>query len=54
MKILEHLWTFFSGTPRTDLGSEPLMNQDMEKAKQLKRSGYNGERILMQPTDIAV
>ena len=48
---------FMCKTPlATDVGSEPLMNQDLEKAKQLlKEGGYNGETlVLMDPTDIPV
>ncbi|HAN60587.1 MAG TPA: ABC transporter substrate-binding protein, partial [Gammaproteobacteria bacterium] len=48
---------FMCGTPLdTDIGSEALVNQDLEKAKALlKEGGYNGETlILMDPTDIPV
>jgi peptide/nickel transport system substrate-binding protein len=48
---------FMCKTPlATDVGSEPLMNQNLEKAKQLlKEGGYNGETlVLMDPTDIPV
>jgi peptide/nickel transport system substrate-binding protein len=46
---------FMCGTPlETDVASEPLMQQDFEKAKQLmQQAGYKGEPIvLMDPTDI--
>jgi peptide/nickel transport system substrate-binding protein len=48
---------FICGTPlETDVGSEPLMQQDLEKAQQLmQEAGYKGEPIiLMDPTDIPV
>ena len=48
---------FMCNTPLdTDIGSEALVNQDLEKARQLlKEGGYNGETlILMDPTDIPV
>jgi peptide/nickel transport system substrate-binding protein len=48
---------FMCGTPlETDAGSEPLMQQDLEKAKRLmQEAGYKGEAIiLMDPTDIPV
>jgi peptide/nickel transport system substrate-binding protein len=48
---------FICGTPlETDAGSEPLLQQDLDKAKQLmQESGYKGEPIiLMDPTDISV
>ena len=47
---------YVANTLATDVGSEPLMNQDLEKAKQLlKEGGYNGETlVLMDPTDIPV
>ena len=48
---------FMCGTPLdTDIGSEALVNQDLEKARALlKEGGYNGETlILMDPTDIPV
>ncbi|GIX47227.1 MAG: ABC transporter substrate-binding protein [Candidatus Tectimicrobiota bacterium] len=46
---------FVCGTPlESDVGSDPLMTQDLEKAKQLlKEAGYDGRPIvLMDPTDI--
>jgi peptide/nickel transport system substrate-binding protein len=48
---------FMCGTPlESDAGSEPLMKQDLEKAKQLlHEAGYKGEPIvLMDPTDIPI
>jgi peptide/nickel transport system substrate-binding protein len=48
---------FMCGAPfETDVGSEPLMKQDFNKAQQLmKEAGYNGEPVvLMDPTDIPI
>jgi peptide/nickel transport system substrate-binding protein len=48
---------FMCGTPlETDVGSEPLMQQDFAKAKQLmQEAGYQGEPVvLMDPTDIPI
>ena len=48
---------FMCGSPlESEVGSEALMNQDFEMAKQLMaEAGYNGETIvLMDPTDIPV
>jgi len=45
---------FMCGGPwETGVGSEPLMHQDLEKARQLmKEAGYNGRPVvLMDPTD---
>ncbi|MEE8554335.1 MAG: ABC transporter substrate-binding protein, partial [bacterium] len=48
---------FMCGAPlESEVGSEPLMNQDLDKARQLmKEAGYKGETIvLMDPTDIPI
>ena len=48
---------FMCGAPlETDVASEALMQQDLEKAKRLmQEAGYKGEPIiLMDPTDIAI
>jgi peptide/nickel transport system substrate-binding protein len=48
---------FMCGTPlETDVGSEALMQQNLDKARQLmQEAGYQGEPIiLMDPTDIPV
>jgi peptide/nickel transport system substrate-binding protein len=48
---------FMCGTPlETDVASEALMQQDLEKAKQLmKEAGYKGEPIvILDPTDIPI
>jgi peptide/nickel transport system substrate-binding protein len=48
---------FMCGGPwETDIGSDPLMRQDLEKAKQLMReAGYDGRSVvLMDPTDLPV
>ena len=45
------------GTPlETDVGTEPLKTQDIEKAKQLfEEAGYDGRPVvILQPTDIPV
>ncbi|MBI4639675.1 MAG: ABC transporter substrate-binding protein [Candidatus Tectomicrobia bacterium] len=46
---------FMCGSPwETDVASQPIMKQDMEKARQmLKEAGYDGRPIvLMDPTDL--
>lgn len=48
---------FTCGSPwETQVGAEPLLHQDLEKAKQLmKEAGYDGRPVvLMDPTDIPV
>ncbi|GIX48622.1 MAG: ABC transporter substrate-binding protein [Candidatus Tectimicrobiota bacterium] len=48
---------FMCGTPlETDVGAEPLLQQDLEKARQLmQEAGYDGRPIIiMDPTDIPI
>lgn len=48
---------FMCGTPNeTDIGSEPLMQHDLDKARQLmQEAGYDGRPVvLMDPTDLPV